>query len=185
MIAGNLCLISGIDHSITKTATVVDSAFTPPDGPGKGDNLCIFKPISHLTKSVLKIAVEALHTTSQQKLPLGRNQSRRVWRTRHHWCRWNLSWLLPVWSERNLLQNRGRVFRPSCQVLWNCRGYLSHQMLFWNWKQKVSEPVSSLPQDFESYLSTSTNILVFKGTNSPWLPNPLRRGLRKRSKLAG
>ncbi|KNZ53759.1 elongation factor EF-2, partial [Puccinia sorghi] len=49
VIAGNLCLISGIDNSITKTATVVDSAFTPPDGPGKGDNLCIFKPISHLT----------------------------------------------------------------------------------------------------------------------------------------
>ncbi|KNZ45721.1 elongation factor EF-2 [Puccinia sorghi] len=71
VIAGNLCLISGIDNSITKTATVVDSAFNPPDGPGKGDNLCIFKPISHLTKSVLKIVVEALHTTSQQMLPLG------------------------------------------------------------------------------------------------------------------
>ncbi|KAA1114753.1 hypothetical protein PGT21_021692 [Puccinia graminis f. sp. tritici] len=66
--AGNLCLISGIDNSITKTATVVESAYTRPGGPGEGENLYIFKPISHLTKSVLKIAVEPLNPSELPKL---------------------------------------------------------------------------------------------------------------------
>ncbi|KNZ60251.1 uncharacterized protein VP01_1588g2 [Puccinia sorghi] len=66
--AGNLCLLSGIDNSITKTATVVESAYTRPGGPGEGENLYIFKPISHLTKSVLKIAVEPLNPSELPKL---------------------------------------------------------------------------------------------------------------------
>ncbi|KAH9473311.1 hypothetical protein Pst134EA_000382 [Puccinia striiformis f. sp. tritici] len=66
--AGNLCLLSGIDNSITKTATVVESAYTRPGGSGEGENLYIFKPISHLTKSVLKIAVEPLNPSELPKL---------------------------------------------------------------------------------------------------------------------
>jgi U5 small nuclear ribonucleoprotein component len=66
--AGNLCLISGIDNSITKTATVVESAYNHPGGAGEGENLYIFKPISHLTKSVLKIAVEPLNPSELPKL---------------------------------------------------------------------------------------------------------------------
>ncbi|KAI8452874.1 elongation factor EF-2 [Phakopsora pachyrhizi] len=66
--AGNLCLLSGIDNSITKTATVVESGYTRPGGLGEGEELFIFKPISHLTKSVLKIAVEPLNPSELPKL---------------------------------------------------------------------------------------------------------------------
>ncbi|MBW0462556.1 hypothetical protein O181_002271 [Austropuccinia psidii MF-1] len=66
--AGNLCLISGIDNSITKTATVVESAYTRLGGLGEGEDLYIFKPVSHLTKSVLKIAVEPLNPSELPKL---------------------------------------------------------------------------------------------------------------------
>ncbi|KAI9603549.1 hypothetical protein KEM48_000913, partial [Puccinia striiformis f. sp. tritici PST-130] len=73
--AGNLCLLSGIDNSITKTATVVESAYTRPGGSGEGENLYIFKPISHLTKSVLKIAVEPLNPSELPKLLEGLRKS--------------------------------------------------------------------------------------------------------------
>ncbi|KAH9823824.1 P-loop containing nucleoside triphosphate hydrolase protein [Melampsora americana] len=66
--AGNLCLLSGIDNSITKTATVIESSYTSPGGAGEGESLYIFKPISHLTKSILKIAVEPLNPSELPKL---------------------------------------------------------------------------------------------------------------------
>ncbi|KAG0140391.1 hypothetical protein CROQUDRAFT_136726 [Cronartium quercuum f. sp. fusiforme G11] len=66
--AGNLCLLSGIDNSITKTATVIESSYTSSGAEGEGESLYIFKPISHLTKAILKIAVEPLNPSELPKL---------------------------------------------------------------------------------------------------------------------
>ncbi|KAG8810977.1 U5 small nuclear ribonucleoprotein component [Serendipita sp. 399] len=61
--AGNLVLLGGVDASITKTATIVDS-----DIP---DELYIFKPLKHCTQSVLKIAVEPIAPSELPKMLTG------------------------------------------------------------------------------------------------------------------
>jgi U5 small nuclear ribonucleoprotein component len=58
--AGNYCLLSGIDNSIIKSATVVDRAIT--------DDLYIFRPIKHITQSVLKVAVEPVNPSELPKM---------------------------------------------------------------------------------------------------------------------
>jgi U5 small nuclear ribonucleoprotein component len=60
--AGNFVLLGGIDNSIVKTATVV--AATYPDE----EEAYIFKPIRHLTESVLKIAVEPVNPSELPKM---------------------------------------------------------------------------------------------------------------------
>ncbi|RXK41631.1 U5 small nuclear ribonucleoprotein component [Tremella mesenterica] len=58
--AGSLVLISGVDTSITKTATIVS--------PSIEDDLYIFRPIKHITQSVLKVAVEPISPSELPKM---------------------------------------------------------------------------------------------------------------------
>ncbi|ODO05601.1 hypothetical protein I350_04659 [Cryptococcus amylolentus CBS 6273] len=58
--AGNLVLLSGVDNSIAKTATLVSN--------DAEDDLYIFRPIKHLTTSVLKVAVEPVAPSELPKM---------------------------------------------------------------------------------------------------------------------
>jgi U5 small nuclear ribonucleoprotein component len=58
--AGNLVLLSGIDNSIVKTATIVPPNFS--------EDLYIFKPIAHFTESVLKVAIEPIAPSELPKM---------------------------------------------------------------------------------------------------------------------
>ncbi|KIW23520.1 uncharacterized protein PV07_11712 [Cladophialophora immunda] len=60
--AGNLVLLSGIDNSIVKTATVVSEKY--PDN----EDAYIFKPIRHFTESVFKVAVEPVNPSELPKM---------------------------------------------------------------------------------------------------------------------
>ncbi|KAI1821016.1 P-loop containing nucleoside triphosphate hydrolase protein [Xylaria intraflava] len=60
--AGNLALLSGIDNSIVKTATVVPPKFEDDE------DAYIFKPVSHFTESVLKVAVEPINPSELPKM---------------------------------------------------------------------------------------------------------------------
>ncbi|CAO1630088.1 unnamed protein product [Sympodiomycopsis kandeliae] len=59
--AGSLVLLSGVDANITKTGTIVS-----PSIPA--DDLYIFRPLTHMTQSVLKIAVEPLNPSELPKM---------------------------------------------------------------------------------------------------------------------
>ena len=58
--AGNLVLLGGVDASISKTATIVSRDID--------EELHIFKPIKHMTQSVLKIAVEPISPSELPKM---------------------------------------------------------------------------------------------------------------------
>ncbi|KAJ9113090.1 hypothetical protein QFC20_001977 [Naganishia adeliensis] len=58
--AGNLVLLGGVDASISKTATIV--------ARDVDEELYIFKPIKHMTQSVLKIAVEPISPSELPKM---------------------------------------------------------------------------------------------------------------------
>ncbi|KAK4128663.1 P-loop containing nucleoside triphosphate hydrolase protein [Parathielavia appendiculata] len=60
--AGNWVLLGGIDNSIVKTATVVDKKFKNEEAA------YIFKPLSHFTESVLKVAVEPINPSELPKM---------------------------------------------------------------------------------------------------------------------
>ncbi|KAL9074606.1 MAG: hypothetical protein Q9161_002199 [Pseudevernia consocians] len=60
--AGNWVLLSGIDNSIVKTATIV-----PPKLPDDEDAY-IFKTIKHFTESVFKVAVEPINPSELPKM---------------------------------------------------------------------------------------------------------------------
>lgn len=57
--AGNLVLLSGIDNSIVKTATIVSPDAVEP---------YIFRPIRHFTESVFKVAVEPVNPSELPKM---------------------------------------------------------------------------------------------------------------------
>ncbi|KAF8215755.1 Calreticulin family-domain-containing protein [Mycena galopus ATCC 62051] len=61
--AGNLVLLGGVDASITKTATLA--------GVNIEDDLHIFRPIKHMTQSVLKIAIEPIAPSELPKMLSG------------------------------------------------------------------------------------------------------------------
>ncbi|KAM6498822.1 Calreticulin family domain containing protein [Amanita muscaria] len=61
--AGNLVLIGGVDASITKTATLAARDIE--------DDLYIFRPIKHMTISVLKIAIEPIQPSELPKMLSG------------------------------------------------------------------------------------------------------------------
>lgn len=61
--AGNLVLLGGIDTSITKTATLAAVDIE--------DDLHIFRPIKHMTQSVLKIAIEPIMPSELPKMLSG------------------------------------------------------------------------------------------------------------------
>ncbi|EPQ61677.1 Bgt-5198 [Blumeria graminis f. sp. tritici] len=60
--AGNWALISGVDNSIVKSATIVPH--TLPDD----EEAYVFKPISHFTESVFKVAVEPINPSELPKM---------------------------------------------------------------------------------------------------------------------
>ncbi|MCJ1272699.1 hypothetical protein MMC21_000486 [Puttea exsequens] len=60
--AGNWVLLSGIDNSIVKTATLV-----PPRLPDD-EEAYIFKPVKHFTESVFKVAVEPINPSELPKM---------------------------------------------------------------------------------------------------------------------
>ena len=58
--AGNLVLLGGVDESISKTATLAASTID--------EDLYIFRPIKHMTQSVLKVAVEPIAPSELPKM---------------------------------------------------------------------------------------------------------------------
>jgi U5 small nuclear ribonucleoprotein component len=54
-------LLGGVDNPITKTATIADHSLTE-------DDLYIFRPINHITQSVLKVAVEPMQPSELPKM---------------------------------------------------------------------------------------------------------------------
>ena len=60
--AGNWALLGGVDNSIVKSATIVP--LTLPDD----DEAYIFKPITHFTESVYKVAVEPINPSELPKM---------------------------------------------------------------------------------------------------------------------
>lgn len=58
--AGSLVLLGGVDNSISKTATLVSSSVE--------DELHIFRPLKHITQSVLKVAVEPIAPSELPKM---------------------------------------------------------------------------------------------------------------------
>jgi Translation elongation factors (GTPases) len=90
--AGNFVLLGGVDNSIVKTATIVDKKFD------NGEDAYVFKPLSHFTESVLKVAVEPINPSElpkmldgirkiKQELSFDYHKSGRVRRAYHpgHW----------------------------------------------------------------------------------------------------
>jgi len=61
--AGNLVLIGGVEASISKTATIASASFD--------DDLYIFRPIKHITESVLKVAIEPIAPSELPKMLSG------------------------------------------------------------------------------------------------------------------
>lgn len=60
--AGNWVLLGGVDNSIVKTATLVDKSLED------NEDAYIFKPLSHFTESVLKVAVEPINPSELPKM---------------------------------------------------------------------------------------------------------------------
>ncbi|KFG78562.1 putative ribosomal elongation factor EF-2 [Metarhizium anisopliae] len=60
--AGNLLLVSGVDNSIVKSATIVAPKFEDDE------DAYIFKPVTHFTESVLKVAVEPINPSELPKM---------------------------------------------------------------------------------------------------------------------
>ncbi|KZO91876.1 Calreticulin-domain-containing protein [Calocera viscosa TUFC12733] len=62
--AGNMVLIGGVDNSITKSATIAIAT-------EENEDLHIFRPIKHITQSVLKVAVEPITPSELPKMLSG------------------------------------------------------------------------------------------------------------------
>ncbi|KFA48897.1 hypothetical protein S40293_02574 [Stachybotrys chartarum IBT 40293] len=60
--AGNLVLLSGVDNSIVKSATIV------PTRLDNDEDVYIFRPVTHFTESVLKVAVEPINPSELPKM---------------------------------------------------------------------------------------------------------------------
>ncbi|EEY17627.1 116 kDa U5 small nuclear ribonucleoprotein component [Verticillium alfalfae VaMs.102] len=60
--AGNWVLLGGVDNSIVKTATIV------PPKLDDDEDVFIFKPLTHFTESVLKVAVEPINPSELPKM---------------------------------------------------------------------------------------------------------------------
>lgn len=60
--AGNWVLLGGVDNSIVKSATIVNKQFEDDE------DAYIFKPVTHFTESVLKVAVEPINPSELPKM---------------------------------------------------------------------------------------------------------------------
>ncbi|KAG9103457.1 hypothetical protein FRC06_010654 [Ceratobasidium sp. 370] len=71
--AGNIVMLGGIDSSITKTATLIALPLEPADDDKDyaSDDVYIFRPIKHMTQSVLKVAVEPISPSELPKMLSG------------------------------------------------------------------------------------------------------------------
>ncbi|KAL5640130.1 hypothetical protein ACGC1H_007423 [Rhizoctonia solani] len=69
--AGNIVMLGGIDSSITKTATLVAPPSEESEHDYEGDDAFIFRPIKHMTQSVLKVAVEPISPSELPKMLSG------------------------------------------------------------------------------------------------------------------
>ena len=63
VVAGNLVLIDGVDKSIFKTATIVTKSLD--------EDAYIFRPLSHFTQSVYKVAIEPTNPSDLPKMTAG------------------------------------------------------------------------------------------------------------------
>jgi 116 kDa U5 small nuclear ribonucleoprotein component len=63
VVAGNLVLIDGVDKSIFKTATIVTKSLE--------EDAYIFRPLSHFTQSVFKLAIEPTNPSDLPKMTSG------------------------------------------------------------------------------------------------------------------
>ncbi|KAI5288825.1 hypothetical protein KEM52_001010, partial [Ascosphaera acerosa] len=64
--AGNWVLLSGIDNSVVKTATVV--ARREAGDEEEAEQMYIFRPLAHVTESVFKVAVEPVNPSELPKM---------------------------------------------------------------------------------------------------------------------
>ncbi|KAL7751862.1 U5 small nuclear ribonucleoprotein component [Sorochytrium milnesiophthora] len=62
MTAGNWVLLGGVDTSIVKTATLVEL------GAAETEEMFVFRPLRHMTQSVLKIAIEPVNPSELPKM---------------------------------------------------------------------------------------------------------------------
>ncbi|CAE6469165.1 unnamed protein product [Rhizoctonia solani] len=69
--AGNIVMLGGIDGSITKTATLVAPPSEESENDYESDDSYIFRPIKHMTQSVLKVAVEPISPSELPKMLSG------------------------------------------------------------------------------------------------------------------
>ncbi|KAG8733407.1 hypothetical protein FRC11_006450 [Ceratobasidium sp. 423] len=69
--AGNIVMLGGIDSSITKTATLVAPPSEESENDYESDDAYIFRPIKHMTQSVLKVAVEPISPSELPKMLSG------------------------------------------------------------------------------------------------------------------
>ncbi|CAE6423334.1 unnamed protein product, partial [Rhizoctonia solani] len=69
--AGNIVMLGGIDSSITKTATLVAPPSEESENDYESDDAFIFRPIKHMTQSVLKVAVEPISPSELPKMLSG------------------------------------------------------------------------------------------------------------------
>ncbi|KAB5591958.1 U5 small nuclear ribonucleoprotein component [Ceratobasidium theobromae] len=69
--AGNIVMLGGIDSSITKTATLVAPPLEESETDYADDDAFIFRPIKHMTQSVLKVAVEPISPSELPKMLSG------------------------------------------------------------------------------------------------------------------
>ncbi|KDN41280.1 hypothetical protein RSAG8_07549, partial [Rhizoctonia solani AG-8 WAC10335] len=69
--AGNIVMLGGIDSSITKTATLVAPPSEESENDYENDDAFIFRPIKHMTQSVLKVAVEPISPSELPKMLSG------------------------------------------------------------------------------------------------------------------
>jgi 116 kDa U5 small nuclear ribonucleoprotein component len=60
--AGNWVLLGGVDNSIVKTATIIEKTFE------NDEDAYIFKPVTHFTESVFKVAVEPINPSELPKM---------------------------------------------------------------------------------------------------------------------
>lgn len=64
-------MLGGIDSSITKTATLVAPPLEESETDYADDDAFIFRPIKHMTQSVLKVAVEPISPSELPKMLSG------------------------------------------------------------------------------------------------------------------
>lgn len=150
--AGSLVLLQGIDECISKTAVVVSE---------ESEELCIFKPLSFMTESVVKVAVEPLNPSELPKMLDGLRKLDKSY---------PLAITRAEESGEHTLFGTGEVYMDS--MLHDLRE------LFADIEIKVSDPVTSF---CETIVSTSAIKCFAESANKKnkltMIAEPLEKGL--------